>query len=240
VTEPGAPRPAFNALLLAGGQGRRAGGPKAARLLGGRPLWQLQAEALRRAGAGQVAAVLPPGLDAGQLAPAWLRPVASRPEAEPFDSLQRGLRALIGTGREEREAGSGSESGSESEPDSGSGGAGWGGGGRPETKGPVLPVLVLPVDCPLPGGEVIAALLAAAREVPTWLVARPCLVTAAGPRHGHPLLVAPAWIPALLAADPARDRLDLLVRALSPPRALAVVVAEPGILANFNLDGWSR
>lgn len=78
-------------ILLAGGQGRRAGGPKATKLVDGRPWWRLQREAIA-ADAGPVVVVLHP--DAWQAAepPQGDEPCAmADPDGPPFDSLQRGL-----------------------------------------------------------------------------------------------------------------------------------------------------
>lgn len=89
-------------LLLAGGHGRRAGGPKALKRLDGALLWRVHAEALFAAGCASVVAVLhptampdpaasdadAPDVDAG---PRWLRCVQADADAPMFASLQRGL-----------------------------------------------------------------------------------------------------------------------------------------------------
>lgn len=85
------------ALVLAGGHGRRAGGPKAAKIRAGLPLWRWQIAQLQAQGCDPVAAVVHPAVvhpavvQAGAVQP-WV--LASDPDAQPFESLQRGLRAL--------------------------------------------------------------------------------------------------------------------------------------------------
>lgn len=85
------------ALLLAGGQGRRAGGPKALKVREGQPLWRWQVEQLQALGCQPVIAVLHPD--------AWLAaqppettpdviPLGSDPGATPLASVQRGLPEL--------------------------------------------------------------------------------------------------------------------------------------------------
>jgi molybdopterin-guanine dinucleotide biosynthesis protein A len=101
VRQPGAflqfrevkPRLPLTALVLAGGHGRRAGGPKAGKLLDGQRLWQWQCDRLARDVLGPVVAVVHPQVLAEAPDP---RGLASDPDAQPFESLQRGLRMLQG------------------------------------------------------------------------------------------------------------------------------------------------
>jgi molybdopterin-guanine dinucleotide biosynthesis protein A len=82
-------------LLLGGGQGRRAGGPKALKIIieSGQLLWRVQRQAVLH-DAVAVVAVLHPDAWRGPQAPGLGEiAVPADPEAEPFDSLQRGLRA---------------------------------------------------------------------------------------------------------------------------------------------------
>ena len=83
-------------LLLGGGHGRRAGGPKALKLLEGEPLWRHQARRTQAAGCAQVVAVLHP--DAFPAATDQPEPgvlaIESDPDAAPFASLQRALAAI--------------------------------------------------------------------------------------------------------------------------------------------------
>ena len=83
------------ALLLAGGHGRRAGGPKAGKIRAGLPLWRWQVARLQALGCEPVAAVVHPGVLAGETnAVSAAIELASDPDAPPFASLQQGLRAL--------------------------------------------------------------------------------------------------------------------------------------------------
>lgn len=89
---------AATGLLLGGGHGRRAGGPKALKQLDDVPLWRHQARRLRAAGCTDVVAVLhpdafPAALDAPE---AGVVAVRSDPDAAAFASLQRGLAAVPG------------------------------------------------------------------------------------------------------------------------------------------------
>ncbi|MEY3014676.1 MAG: hypothetical protein RIT45_3411 [Pseudomonadota bacterium] len=85
-------------VLVAGGHGRRAGGPKALKRLDGALLWRVHAEALHAAGCARVVAVLHPAAmpDAAATDPPtpWLRCVGADPDAPMFASLQRGLATL--------------------------------------------------------------------------------------------------------------------------------------------------
>ena len=89
--------PPVDAVLLAGGRGRRAGGPKAFKRVDGELAWRRQARLLLQAGAERVAVVIHPDRPADDLAepvPDTVLVVASTPQAEMFASLQAGLRAL--------------------------------------------------------------------------------------------------------------------------------------------------
>ncbi len=88
-------RAALTVLVLGGGQGRRAGGPKALKVHSqtGELLWRWQRR-LILADASQVVSVLHPGAWQGLQPPqADEGAVAADPDAEAFDSLQRGLAA---------------------------------------------------------------------------------------------------------------------------------------------------
>jgi len=90
----------IEAVLLAGGRGRRAGGPKAFKRVGGELAWRRQARLLRAAGADRVAVVVHPDRPAEDVAlpvPEGVVLVVSTPEAEMFASLRAGLRALAGS-----------------------------------------------------------------------------------------------------------------------------------------------
>jgi len=99
-------------------------------------------------------------------------------------------------------------------------------------------VLLLPVDCPMPGAEVVAALLARARQADStgWAVIRP----RHGGRHGHPLLLSADFAERVLTAPDADQRLDRWIASLPPGEALAVEVHPDAVLANFNFDGIRR
>lgn len=87
------PPPQPWALLLGGGQGRRAGGPKALKLVNDRPVWRLQCERMAAAGLRPLAVLHPL---------AWHSPepplpgeaVASDPEEPAFQSVRRGLASV--------------------------------------------------------------------------------------------------------------------------------------------------
>lgn len=188
--------PLVNGLLIAGGHGRRAGGPKALIALQDRLLWRVQVERLLAAGCRSVVAVLHP-LALPAEAPTGVTLARADPDAPMFVSVQAGLRALAGV-----------------EP---------------------APTLVLPVDCPMPGASVSAALLTAAQDAEPggWRVIRPRYEG----RHGHPLLLAQEFTAALLTKDGSRYRLDRLIAGLPRGQALSIDVADAAILANFNRDG---
>jgi|ETNmetMinimDraft_26_1059896.scaffolds.fasta_scaffold54920_2 CTP:molybdopterin cytidylyltransferase MocA len=196
-------------LLLAGGHGRRAGGPKALKPMAGQPLWRWQARRMRAAGCAHVAAVLHPTALWTE-AEAHLSMVPADADAPMFASVQAGLRVLQGLTPTNDAT------------------SGW---HRPL-------VLMLPVDCPMPEVAVVTALLSAVDTVQSapWSVVRPRHEG----RHGHPLLLAPAFVQRLLGEDPRSARLDLLIRALPARQALSAEVDMPGVLANFNFDGVAR
>ncbi len=80
-------------LLVAGGHGRRAGGPKALKPMQGELLWRWQVQRMRRAGCAHVAAVLhPTALPAEDLA--HVSALRADADAPMFASVQLGLRAL--------------------------------------------------------------------------------------------------------------------------------------------------
>lgn len=85
--------PAF--VLLAGGQGKRAGGPKALKILDNQLLWRWQVRQMFAAGAQQVVAILHPDCwpDAGN-GGLQLSVIASDPDATQFASLQQALQIL--------------------------------------------------------------------------------------------------------------------------------------------------
>ncbi len=83
-------------LILAGGEGRRWGGPKAwASLPDGRTFLAACAEALIGGGARPVAATLPPGTDPGAAPPGVTPVVLPGPGLDMFASLACGLRSLV-------------------------------------------------------------------------------------------------------------------------------------------------
>ena len=81
-------------VLLAAGQGRRAGGPKALIDVGGVPLWQVRARALQHAGLAHVVAVVHPAALPASLVNVQL--VAGDPDGSPLHSLQRALAVVAG------------------------------------------------------------------------------------------------------------------------------------------------
>ena len=85
-------------LVLAGGEGRRWGGPKAwARLPDGRTFLEACCEALTAGGAKQMAATLPPGTDPSSAPPGVTPVVLPGPGLDMFASLACGLRRLVET-----------------------------------------------------------------------------------------------------------------------------------------------
>lgn len=97
-----APPRIVDAVLLGGGHGRRAGGPKALRLVEGELAWRRQARLMRAWGCREVVAVLHPDAFADgpppPLACGGVRAVRADPDAPMFASLQEGLRALRAPG----------------------------------------------------------------------------------------------------------------------------------------------
>ncbi|MCB9738586.1 MAG: NTP transferase domain-containing protein [Deltaproteobacteria bacterium] len=203
------PPPPMIGLLLAGGHGRRAGGPKALKRLDGRLLWRVHADALHRAGCVRVVAVLHPSAmpsdgpddeadpdEAGAGAePRWLRCVAADPDGPMFASLQLGLQQIESAAA----------------------------------------VLLQPVDA----GRVLPATVAALRRgFDPDAAARVCVVRPKlGARTGHPLLLHPSACARLREADPAATRLDHWIAALHVERRRDVDVDDPEVLANYNRDG---
>ncbi len=86
----GEPRNRWWALVLGGGQGRRAGGPKALKLLNGRPWWRLQAERVAADGLRPLS-VLHPGAWQSPEPPQPGEAVVSDPDEPAFLSLKRGI-----------------------------------------------------------------------------------------------------------------------------------------------------
>ena len=209
------PSPPLRGLLIAGGHGRRAGGPKALRQVGDDLAWRMQARALLAAGCDEVVAVLHPDAWlkawttlADPSATPGVRCVAADPDAPMFASVQRGL-TVMADGADAADVR-------------------W---------------ALLPVDCPMPGAAVLRALRDAAdgdedaaksRDDDGWWVARPFVATAHGPRFGHPLLLAPVAAAALRAMDATETRLDRWIAGLDAAARLDVEVADAGILANHN------
>lgn len=201
------PRAPMIGLLLAGGHGRRAGGPKALKRLDGRLLWRVHADALHRAGCQRVVAVLHPSAmpcdgpsgevdpDQASVEPAWLRCVTADPDASMFASLLLGLRQIDSAAA----------------------------------------VLLQPVDAGRVLPATVAALrrsFDAGPDAAAWVV-RP----RHGARTGHPLLLHPSACATLREADPATTRLDHWVAALHVERRHDVDVDDPAVLANYNHDG---
>ena len=213
-----------NAVLVAGGHGRRAGGPKALKIRDGVAMWRWQVAALRAAGCGHIAAVLhpsavPPTSPEPAVPPEALESanadsvtltadvvvVPADPDAEMLASLQVGLAAVATEAQ---------------------------------------PTFLLPVDCPCPPERVFATLLRRAATLTLrghrWQVIRPWVQTPTGPRRGHPVLLSPALVQAVRDADPTTGRLDRLIQALDAEVRVDVEVDDPSICANFNRDGLSR
>ncbi len=210
-----------DAVLVAGGHGRRAGGPKALKDMHGQPLWRWQVAQLRALGCARVfAAVHPAALDDGVSSLALgggSVALAVDPDGEMLSSLQA---ALACRGATAEGATPGSPTGAE--------------------RG----LLLLPVDCPCPPRPVWAALVATARAREAlgqpWQVVRPWVPTVSGPRRGHPVLLGPALLRAVAAADGRVGRLDRLIQALAPDERVDVPVDATEIRANYNGDGVSR
>lgn len=190
-----APLPA-RGVVLAAGQGRRAGGPKALVTVAGEPLWRAQVRRLQQRGIGEVTVVLHPraGKEAST---AGLRLVWGDPEATPLHSLQRALAVTPG------------------------------------------PVIVTPVDCPVPGRAVLVRLVAAADGNRQARAARPVVVDPAGRLGGHPLWVSAELCRDLMALNADIHRLDTFLHGLGAGY-VDVPVRDPGVLHNFNRDGVSQ
>ena len=101
MTRPDPAAPAgitLRAVLLAGGHGRRAGGPKALQRIDGDLLWRVQARALAAVGCAHIVAVLHPRAwaesDPPAPADAACAAVRADPDAMPFASLLAALGAL--------------------------------------------------------------------------------------------------------------------------------------------------
>jgi len=199
--------PPYNAVLVAGGHGRRAGGPKALKIRDGQLMWQWQVRAMVAAGCSQIAAVLHPAAVAAAppTPPAALGffnlfIVTADPDAEMLASLQRGLAALSGAVEK--------------------------------------PAFMLPVDCPCPSPDVFAALVERAERLnsrgKSWSVIRPWVDYEGRRRRGHPVLLGPALIDLVRAADPATGRLDRLISALPAAARADVAVTDKAICANLN------
>ncbi|HAN31694.1 MAG TPA: hypothetical protein DCQ06_08875 [Myxococcales bacterium] len=74
-------------LLIAGGHGRRAGGPKALKSMQGQPMWRWQLEQMKRRGLNKLVAVLHPS---AQIEPMMVDSLAihTNPDAEMMHSIQ--------------------------------------------------------------------------------------------------------------------------------------------------------
>ena len=81
------------AVVLAGGHGRRAGGPKALKVIDGQLLWQCMATRFSEAGLHSTVVVLHPSALPAQ-PPTGVQVVTADPDAPMFASLQRGLLLL--------------------------------------------------------------------------------------------------------------------------------------------------
>jgi 2-C-methyl-D-erythritol 4-phosphate cytidylyltransferase/2-C-methyl-D-erythritol 2,4-cyclodiphosphate synthase len=85
----------FDAIIAAAGSGKRAGGPKQWRAVGGRPVIRWPAEALLAAGARRIVAVIPPGSEAEAVAALEGLPVLFvAGGANRAASVRNGLQAL--------------------------------------------------------------------------------------------------------------------------------------------------
>lgn len=202
----------WGAVVVAGGHGRRAGGPKALRATpSGRPLWRVRAEELRDCGAAVVVAVLHPAAMAGAAmagaamgAPGlpWLAIEVADPDAAMFASLQQGLRRALG-----------------------------------HTAGPLAGVFVLPVDAAAPTPAWLQALAAATTAAPGWQVARPTAVVDGHLRAGHPVLIAATAAAGVVGVTSPEARLDAWISELPPSARVDVLIADGEILRNDNGPG---
>ncbi len=101
------------------------------------------------------------------------------------------------------------------------------------------PVLLLPIDCPVPSRAVTARLLAASLAEPSPAAVRPIVATPEGPLGGHPLWISAAVCAQVLRLDAAQHRLDVFLRSLGDAY-VGVPLADETVLGNFNSDGVSR
>ncbi|MFZ4580769.1 MAG: NTP transferase domain-containing protein [Myxococcota bacterium] len=209
---PSPPDPAAAAVLLAGGHGRRAGGPKALICWEDDLLWRWQASRLVQVGCRPVVAVLHPDAFLPQHARPDLPQVLtlpSDPDAPQFASLQRGLRRLSQAGHDgpvlllpvdcpcpDQEVFRVLE-------------AAW-----RQARQLARPVLAVRPERTVTGPD--GAVLV---------------------RHGHPVLLDPDAVLELLALDGATARLDRWIAGLPPEARVDVPVRDASVLANFNRDG---
>lgn len=201
------------ALLLGGGQGKRAGGPKALKLVDGRPWWRLQVQAMARDGLTAVAVLHPDAWQSSEpldpeassedsAHPALCLTVRSDPAEPAFGSLLRGLEALP----------------------------------------PAVATWVLPVDCPWPGAAALRPLTQAIEGNRFWAVLPEAQDGDGSWRGGHPVWLSERAVAELrtLAGTARSDgRLDEWLRRRGSEVA-RVQVADAAVLANHNLDGFSR
>ncbi len=204
------PDAAIEGLLLGGGHGRRAGGPKALKRVGEGLVWRQQADRMLLAGCRGITAVIHPAGVTGAEPPAGIALLEADPDAPMFASLQQGLEAML---RAEQTA------------------------GERRLGVLLLPVDCPMPPRPVVSALVARALEAEVRDQP-WSIVRPQHRPTG--RHGHPVLLAESLLTELLAADRQHDRLDHLVAELAETVRLAVVVDEDAVVANHNLDGVSR
>jgi nicotine blue oxidoreductase len=200
--------PASAAVLLAGGHGRRAGGPKA--LIGWENdlLWRWQAARLVQVGCQPVVVVVHP--DA--LLPQHAEPplphvvtVPSDPDAPQFASLQRGLHVLAQAGH-----------------------------AGPVL---LLPVDCPCPDRQVFAALEAAWQAAGSARVARPEVVVPGADGLPLARHGHPVLLDPVAVRELLALDGGTARLDRWIAGLPPEARVEVPVRDVAVLANFNRDG---
>ncbi len=205
---PSPPDPAAAAVLLAGGHGRRAGGPKALICWEDDLLWRWQASRLVQVGCRPVVAVLHPDAFLPQHARPDLPQVLTLPsdaDAPQFASLQRGLRRLSQAGHD-----------------------------GPVL---LLPVDCPCPDRQVFAGLVAAWQAVGSARVARPEVVVPGPDGLPQVRHGHPVLLDPDAVRELLALDGATSRLDHWIAGLPPEARVDVPVRDASVLANFNRDG---